>query len=368
MAAALQVGKVAPVLLPVAAEFGVGLAGAAGLMSVFAAFAAVLGLLAGSVAARAGLHHALLGGLGAMTAAGLVAAVAPGIGLLYAARFVEGAGFLAVSVTAPALVAQRAVGRDRGLAMAAWSTFMPTGTALGLAMAPVVEGFGWRTAWGVAAMLPMVAGVAVASLVARDAAPRAPGRVAVPLRALIRARLPLRVALCFAAYTVLWVGLIGFLPSRLVQVGGLSLSLAGFAGAAASAANIVGNLSAGWAMRRGHAPGGLATAAVVVLTACSMAAFLLPAWWSASAALVACGVGGMVPASLFAMVPRSVPDAALTAPALGLVVQCNNIGNTLGPLLIAFAAGFGWAAVTAPLLLAGAAFLLCVPPLRRLAG
>ena len=371
VAAAVQFGKVAPSLLAIGQGFGVGLTGAAGLISVFALVAASIGLPAGLLAARAGVRRVLLAGLWVLGAAGLGASLAPGIGILYALRALEGGAFLAIVVSAPTLVAASAAPRDRSLALTLWSAVMPAGIALGLLAAPLVEGFGWRIAWAFAALLPWGAALFLAAkLPAAGAGLPAPalgglgGRVA----ALWRARLPVCVALAFAFYSVIYYGIANFLPARLIEGFGLPLSLAGIVGAVAALVNVAGNLAAGWLMRRGRRPAVLVMAAGTAMALLSAGAFALPASLSLTlaTALLASGIGGAVPASLFVLAPRSVPDPSLTSPALGLLAQCNNIGSVLSPLAVAAAARVDWALAAVPLLAAGGALLLFARPLRRL--
>lgn len=368
VAAAVQFGKAAPSLLAIGEGFGIGLSGAAGLISVFALVAAAAGLPAGVLAARAGVHRVLLAGLWALGAAGLAASLAPGIGALYIARALEGAAFLAVIVSAPTLVAARTAGVDRALAMTLWSAFMPAGIALGLLAAPLVEGFGWRAAWGISALLPWGAAILLLARLPASAGRPAPteGGLAGRVAALWRARLPVWAALAFACYSAIYFAIASFLPARLVAGFGLPLSVAGAAGAVAAAVNIGGNLSAGWLMRRGHRPARLVMAAGMAMALLSAGAFALPfsLGLTLTTALLASGIGGAVPASLFALAPRSVPEASLTGPALGLMVQCNNIGSVLAPLAVAATARIDWSLAALPLLVAGGALVLLAHRLR----
>jgi MFS family permease len=370
IASALQFGKVAPSLLAIAEDLGIGLAGAAGLLSVFALVSAAAGLPAGLLAARAGVRRALLAGLWVLGAAGIAAAFAPGPALLYACRMFEGAAFLAVVVSAPTLVALRASPADRALAMTCWSTFMPSGIALGMLMAPLVEGLGWRTAWGIMALLPWGAALLVGALLPRSAGAPAEGQGGLGRRvsALWRARLPVFVAAAFACYAVVYFGTAGFLPARLVEGFGLSLGHAGMLGAVAAIANIGGNLLAGRLMRRGWRAPVLVMGAGAGMTLLSAGAFALPSSLALTlaAALLASAIGGMVPASLFALVPRAVPEPSLTGPALGLLVQFNNTGSVLAPLAVAAVVRWDWALAALPLVAAGLAMLALARPLRRI--
>ncbi|WP_458096621.1 MFS transporter [Roseomonas sp. WA12] len=370
MAAALQLGKVAPSLLAVAADLGIGLGGAAGLLSVFALVAAATGLPAGLLAARAGVRRTALIGLCVLGGAGLAAAIAPDRATLYACRLVEGAAFLAVVVSAPALVAARAAPVDRAVAMACWSSFMPGGIALGMLAAPLVAALGWRAAWGLLALMPWGAAVLVTTLVPYCAGAPVPSKVRLmqPVPALWRARLPLVVAGAFSCYAIVYFGIAGFLPARLVEGFGVSLPTAGLIGAGAAIVNVCGNLLSGWLMRRGWRPAILVMAAGSAMTILSAGAFALPSSLvlTVATAMLASGLGGTVPGSLFALMPRAVPEPVLVAPALGLLVQFNSIGSVLAPLVIAAAAQRSWPLAALPLLAAGLGMVLLARGLRRI--
>jgi predicted MFS family arabinose efflux permease len=370
VAAAIQLGKVAPSLLAIGESLAIGLGGAAGLISVFSLMAAAGGLMAGVLASSAGARRSLLVGLWVLGAAGLAAAASPGVATLYLARTVEGAAFLAVVVSAPTLIAARAAPADRGLAMSGWGVFMPTGVALGVLGAPLVEAQGWRVAWAICALIPFGAALMLAALLPQDNGRPAPASTSLrrQVAALWQARSPFLVAGSFACYAVLYFGIAGFLPARLVQGFGLSLPAAGLAGAAAAIANMAGNLTAAALIRIGSHPAammGWAGAAMTILTATAFAAPLPPAL-AIAAALLGSAVGGLIPGSLFALAPRAVPEAALVGPGLGLVVQFNNIGQVLGPIAIAAAARRDWSLTAIPLLLVGAALLIMARPLRRI--
>jgi predicted MFS family arabinose efflux permease len=247
---------------------------------------------------------------------------------------------------------------------------MPTGVALGVLGAPLVEAQGWRVAWAVCALIPFGAALMLATLVPRDTGRTAPASTSLRRQvvALWQAQSPFLVAGSFACYAVLYFGIAGFLPARLVQGFGLSLPAAGLAGAAAAIANMAGNLTAAALIRHGWHPAammGRAGAAMTILTAVAFAA-PLPPMLAIAAALLGSAVGGLIPGSLFALAPRAVPEAALVGPVLGLVIQFNNIGQVLGPIAIAAAARRDWSLTAIPLLLAGAALLVMARPLRRI--
>ncbi len=121
------------------------------------------------------------------------------------------------------------------------------------------------------------------------------------------------MAVCFGAYALVYFGIAGFLPAFLVEAHGVPLGLAGMVGAAAAIANLCGNLAAARLMRAGIAPARIVRTIGVAMAVLAAASFALPlpAWGVIAVAVVASGIGGSVPASLFALVPRSVPLPAL---------------------------------------------------------
>jgi MFS family permease len=339
----------------IGAEFDLGLSGVALLVSLFALMAALGGLAIGLGAARIGPRRALLGGMALGAAAALASAFALTASLLLVARVAEGAGFLLMTVAAPGLISAAAAPRDRSFSMGLWGTYMPAGIALGLLSAPLVETQGWRFAWALLALLLGAATVACWRVVPPAKVSAAPPAMPIlaQLRALAAAGRPLRIAATFAAYNTMYFGIAAFLPARLESLGA-GTGAAGAAAAVAALANAGGNLAAGLLMRRGVAPGRLVLAGALGMSLLAAGVYLVPQPALVLAlAVLACGIGGVLPAACFALLPRAVPDPALVAPAVGLVIQGNNLVQLLAPPLIGALAAQAWSLAALPLLLAG---------------
>ncbi|MGG5809664.1 MFS transporter [Falsiroseomonas sp. CW058] len=354
IAGAAQIGKVPAAMTTIGAEFGLGLSGAALLVSLFALLAGLGGLAIGLGAARIGPRRALLGGIGIGAAAAFAAALAPSTPPLLLARIAEGAGFLLLTVAAPALISAATAGRDRSLAMGLWGTYMPLGVALGLVTAPVVEAFGWRSAWLALAAL-LGATLLLCWRLVPDAEPDTTTRPSMraQLSALRAARRPMRVAAAFAAYNVMYLGIAAFLPARLEHLGA-GTGAAGAAAALAALANAAGNLVSGLLMQRGAAPERLVLAGAACMSVLAAGVYIVPHPAAAVLlAIAACGVGGLLPAACFALVPRAVPVPALVAPAVGLVIQGNNLAQLLVPPALGALATVAWWMVAPPLLVCG---------------
>jgi MFS family permease len=351
----------------IGAEFGLGLAGAALLVSLFALMAALGGLAIGLAAARIGPRRALLAGLGLGALAAIGAALAANTALLLLARVVEGAGFLLLAVAAPGLIAASVAARDRGLAMGLWGTYMPAGIALGLLSAPLVEAAGWRFAWMALALALGAATLACWALVPKAEAATAPTGAPIigQLRALVAARAPLRIAAAFATYNVMYFGIAAFLPARLESLGA-GTGGAGAAAAVAALANAGGNLVSGLLMGRGVAPDRLVVVGALGMAVLAAGVYVVPdPVVVTTLAVLACAIGGVLPAACFALLPRAVPSPALLAPAVGLVIQGNNLAQLLAPPLIGALASLSWSLAALPLLLAGLLAVLAGRSLAR---
>jgi EmrB/QacA subfamily drug resistance transporter len=111
-------------------------------------YALVLGALVltvGSVADRLGRRRLYLIGLIVFAASSLACGMAPDVGVLIAARGVQGLGAAAMFATTMALISSTYSGRDRGVAFGTWGAINGAASAAG----PIIGGlltahFGWR--------------------------------------------------------------------------------------------------------------------------------------------------------------------------------------------------------------------------------
>jgi EmrB/QacA subfamily drug resistance transporter len=111
-------------------------------------YALVLGALVltvGAVADRLGRRKVYLAGLVLFAASSLTCGLAPNVGILIAARGVQGVGAAAMFATTMALISNTYSGRERGLAFGIWGAVNGAASAVG----PIIGGlltanFGWR--------------------------------------------------------------------------------------------------------------------------------------------------------------------------------------------------------------------------------
>lgn len=374
LVSAVQLGKAPAALQAVQAALGLPLERAAWLLSAFGVVGALFGIAIGTAADRLGARRTLVAGLALQGAASAAGAAAQDATLLIASRLVEGVGFLAVIVAAPALIARVVPASRAAGPMAVWSTFMPAGMALVLLASPWLVAAGWRALWWMGSGLALGYAALAAWRAPRDGATRSPSRgSALPLHRTLLARGPLALLLLFMLYAGAWFALFGLLP--VVLDGGLAATpaQANMLTALAIASAGAGNLAGGVLLARGMRPASLVAGALGVsaLLALSVAMASLGAWPRYGLVVAFATVAGLVPPALFAEAPAQAPHASTLGLTLGMMMQGNNLGLVAGPAAGAvLTATGGWpalAAGAAAMAGTGAALAVCLLP-RPVAG
>ena len=340
--------KVAPALPLQRAELGLTLVQSGFIATLFNAMGGVLGVFVGMFATRMGLRRAALTGLALMAAAGLLGAASPGFALLLASRFIEGIGFMLFTVTGSALIASAALTpRDRDRALGLWSAYMPTGGGLALLAAPAaIAAWGWRGLWS---LLALVAGLCF--LLTWRRAPRL-AAAPVPSGRLLRESLArpgnLAFALLFVFYVSQWVSVMVWLPTFVVDERGVSATTASMLTAFMVLANIPGNLAAGALLARGAPRGPMIILASLGMALCSagMLGPWLPDGLRYALCLLFSAVAGLIPGAIFSGLPVHAKTPQHISTANGMVMQGAQVGQFIGPIVVAWlaSAAGGWGA------------------------
>lgn len=365
IAAACHQGKVPPSLPLLRAELGLSLVAAGWLVSLLGMVAACGGAVAGIAADRLGHRRLALFGLAVTAGASLAGSLAQGTGQLLLTRLFEGVGYIAISVAGPVLIVQVTRPWDQRMALSVWSAFMPAGTALMLFLSPLfLHTVGWRGLWVVNGLI--VAGVAM--LMARAVPRPAPRAKGVPIQFLTELRRtlcrpgPIVLAFYFGAFALQYMAVVGFLPTLLIEELGLGKGTAAVLSGVAVLLTVVGNLAGGWLLHRGARRSLILGIASAVMGLCSLGIYgpSLPEGLRYAFCLLFTGVGGIIPASLFAAAPIHASSRIALATTTGIMMQGGNLGSMLGPPVVAavVAAGGGWHA--APWLLASVTGLTLV--------
>lgn len=362
---AFQVGKAPMALAAIQADLAISLATAAWLISAFALIGAVAGAPAGLAVDHIGARRMVVGGLLLQAAGSALGALATSAPALLTTRALEGVGFLAVIVAAPALIVAVAPTQARDRAVAVWATFMPVGMTLVMLAAPLLASLEWRGFW------LLNAGILFSYAVLAGRGTRGLGPAATERRSI---RTDMKQALIspgpwllggiFAAFSAAFFAIFGFLPSILSDRLGVSLETASILTAVAVAISGVGNLVCGQLLARGYRPLRLLVTSFGVLAFASVGILseTLPGAVSYGLCVVFAFASGLIPVVVFNAAPRYAPRPELLGVTLGFAMQGNNIGLMVGPAVAGGIAGAAsWSMV--PLFvfsLAAAAILIVV--------
>ena len=373
LTAALHIGKIPPAIVVLRDSLGVSLVEAGFLLSAVQVAGMLLGVLMGALTDGFGLRRSMLWGLGVLCVASFAGMWARQPADLLALRALEGVGFLCIALPGPSLIRQLVPAVKLPQFLGLWGSYMPAGVALALLLGPTAMAvWSWQTWWGLLGVLAggaawwlvravpsdaqRASGASHAAAAAPSAVVSAPRTVAgLSALALLVQRLrltlaspgPWMVAMAFAVYSSQWLAVIGFLPSVYAQagIGGVA---AGALTALACLANVVGNLCAGRLMRLGWRVHrmlfiGFSGTALTTVVAFSPLVGDSPVLRFVAVVLFS-GIGGMIPASLFALAVRVAPSEQTVSTTMGWLQQCSALGQFVGPPVVAWVAGVvgGW--------------------------
>ncbi|MGC5428251.1 MFS transporter [Aeromonas veronii bv. sobria] len=343
---ALCLGKVPAVLGILRSELGLTLVEASYLASAFNTLAILCSLFLGLLLTRWSGRQTGVVGLLVIVTGGALALPATGLAMMLLSRIVEGIGFLLVSVAMPAFIVAVTREEDKRLALSLWAVNLPLGAAAGMLLTPwlTAQG-GWRLAWLIL-MIPQLSALLLL-LASRSAdklrvwAPQNSINSGHPLRQLtvLRQKALWRYGLAFTLYSLMLWALFVWLPTMLQGSPGIGQSQIALLSALAVAvvANIPGNLMGAWLLRRGVARDRLISWALGLMALCGMLAFWpgLSPWWAYGLCLALSLAGGMAPPAILSSAQGVSQGPVQLAIVQGFFVQLANLGQLLGPLLLA---------------------------------
>lgn len=337
--AAAHFGKMPPSLPDLRAELGLSLIEGGWAVSIFSLIGLVFGILTGTVVDNLGARRVLALGLAFLALGSSLGSFATSGIFLLLARALEGLGFLSAAVSGGALIAQSSAQHELKLSLGLWSTYMPAGSALMILVTPLLlDAFGWR------GLFQFIAGLSLfwAVLLFHRSKPPSGHRtswVALPgsFKTILATPGPVILSLCFALYTFQWVTLMVWLPSAMIETNGLSASFAATLTAIIVAANIVGNLGAGWIQHRGASRWTILASGAILMAFSAQGVFAesFPGFLRFTLCIVFSAAGGMLPGAILSGAPAVSPRPDLIGTTNGLIVQGSHLGQMIGPPIIA---------------------------------
>lgn len=377
IAGSVQIGKVPAAMPLIRADFGLTLAAGAWILSSFNIVGIIIGGVAGALAGSFGTRRAITSGLLLMAAASALGGLTPNFPLLLACRLVEGIGFTLVLASAPTMIAATAGPDRQKLAFGFWSGYMATGQTLMLLISPLaLQAVGWRGVWLLNAVFLCIyaavfwANASAGPLSKRSTAitPPAASGIWRDMRTVLRNRGSLLLALVFTCYTMQYIGLVGFLPTLLIEREGLAPASAVLLTAPIGVANIMGGIAGGTILKLGMRPWRVALIAVLLMaaTGCAVFAFVMPLIPIYGLCLTFSAVGGLLPTAVYSAVPVYAPSPTQIGATNGLITQGSNLGQTIGPTLVGGLATLaGWSSSSIVFAAAGIAGALLAIQLSK---
>lgn len=341
VAVAMNVGKVPIAMAQLRAEFGLTLVAAGWVASMINTMAVTTALLFGLLGDRIGAFRMCMMGLCVCIAGALGGLAAGNAWALLVSRFAEGAGVVAVAVSAPALLSSASMPADRRFALGIWGAYLPAGVGLAMLLAPAVMPIGgWRGMWvlSLAAML-----TALLAVVRSQPAYRLPPPVepqprpfAAAKAALMRLK-PWLLAFAMTSWTLQYFALIIWLPTFLQEQRALAPLAVSLLSCLMVLVNVPGNLLGGSLLQRNVRRGTLIACASLVTGLCGVGIFLdlFPDLIRYGLCLLLSFTGGVIPAAVLSASASLARTPKQISTLQGLFNQFGNLGPFLGPPLIA---------------------------------
>lgn len=339
--AALNVGKLSPIIPILQKELGLSFTQAGFSLSLVQGAGMLFALTIGAFSEKVGLKRCLIAGLIILGCSSSAAYFVENVLSLYIFRFGEGIGFLMVSICAPAILKRISRVETLNFKLGLWSSYMGVGVSLAIFSIPIfLEWFSWQEIWVMLGLISFVLAFIIYRLLHLDEQPIQQQHASFWEILKVTATHPpiLCLAFIFSCYTGQWITVVGFLPSMYVAEN-IPFKLAGMLVSIVVIANLVGTFSAGSLLQRGIAPARLLSFGFMSMLVTSCITFAATAWLAFPlqymAAILFSLCGGLIPTTIFAITLKYAPRANAAAASVGLVLQISACAQFLVPPLSA---------------------------------
>ena len=333
----INIAKLAPTITTLAAEFGLSLAQIGILASIFTILMVVAGSLIGGFVHGVGAKRVLLAALFVACLGNIVSLFGGSVISLYTGRAIEGVSLIALTLTAPTILAQHTALAHRGWVMGIWGGFMPFGCAFAVISAPyLIEQGGWQLVWQAGLVFSILVCLLGWLFIPNDTTPIRYHFDLAPLRTAVSLPLLTFVGLSFACHSLVYQTLIQFTPLITQSFAGISPTEGAMTTGFFCLMNFFGNLIAGRALQRGRQPAHiirfifsivpLLLIAIILFNGSSPLLFLL-------LSLVGLFPGGSAPI-FFYLVSRSNLDPKNLPVFVAWTFQIQGFGMLIGPALV----------------------------------
>jgi len=256
---------------------------------------------------------------------------------LYAGRAIEGISLIALTLTAPTILAQHTAFANRGWVMGIWGGFMPFGCGLAIISAPyLIKQGGWQLVWQSGLVFSVFVCLLGWLFIPNDSRPIRYNFDIIPLRRAVCLPLLMFIGLSFACHSLVYQTLIQFTPLITQSFAGISATEGALITGLFCLLNFFGNLIAGRALQLGREPAQiirfvfsivpLLLIALILFHDSSPLLFLL-------LSLVGLVTGGSAPI-FFYLVSRSNQNPKDLPMFVAWTFQIQGLGMLIGPALV----------------------------------
>ncbi|MEQ1448690.1 MFS transporter [Acinetobacter lwoffii] len=347
--AAIHVGKLSAVIPVLQQDLNLSFTQAGFSLALVQAAGMLFALCIGAFSEKMGLKRCLIMALIILGLSSLAGLWITQPATLYVLRFMEGIGFLTISLCAPAILKRTSRAETLNFKMGLWSSYMGIGVSLAVLTIPLLlEYLDWQTIWAILGCLCLViAGmikqylniepVLVTQLHSFQAATENTSFWQIVKITLTHPPI-ICLAIIFACYSSQWITVTGFLPTLYVEQG-LDLKRAGMLVSMVVLANLGGTFGAGMLLQQGYRPHPLLSTGFVAMLCSSCLVFAANSWLSFELQVVSAVlfslIGGMIPTTVFAITLHYAPRAYAAAASVGVVLQISACAQFFIPTLSA---------------------------------
>ncbi|MFL2782945.1 MAG: CynX/NimT family MFS transporter [Rhodospirillales bacterium] len=345
VSAASYVGKMPPAITEIRYELSLSLVSAGWVVSIFSGIGALTGILAGVFGDSLGRLRTVLYSLLLMSVGSFLGAFSNSEITILVSRVIEGFGFIGIMAVVPSIIVNFANDKYRSLAVSLWSSVTPIGMTVAILSAPyTIDLISWRGLWISTAALSCVLIICILLFFPKSEREKNKRIESywTNIKKTTVVQGPWLLAICFMTYTFQWMTVMVWLPTFLMEEKNYNLLAASGLAAAGVAINIFGNLFGAWLIHRGVRKWIMISFGTIIMGTTSLFIFSDDLSDNFRFYLIMCFsfFGAFQPASLIASVPIHSPSKILLSTTNGFVYQGSQLGQLLGPPVIAVVVTF----------------------------
>ena len=333
----INIAKLAPTITTLAAEFDLSLTEIGMLASIFTVIMVGAGSLIGGIVRGVGTKRVLLAALLLASFGSAISLFGLSVMSLFIGRAIEGVSLIALTLTAPTILAQHTALAHRGWVMGIWGGFMPFGCAFAIISAPyLIDQGGWQLVWQAGLGFSVFVCFLGWLFIPNDAWLMRSHFDIATLRHAIRLPLLTFIGLSFACHSLVYQTLIQYIPLITQSFVGVSLSEGALITGLFCLMNFCGNVIAGQALQRGLKPAHIIRFVFLIVPLLLITLILLrdsPPILFLLLSLVGLVTGGSAPI-FFYLVSQSNKDPKNLPVFVAWTFQIQGLGMLVGPALV----------------------------------